>query len=227
MQEAIRDYNDTRRSSFCFHPDDISDLLHTFIIPHIRDLDDRQYYFDLDMDTAKHEDLSCGISMVTNLSKKVKNGIFQRALRTNQLSTLPRELSDLESKYYSSEQKSKGDALVKLHKDSALVLQVLLHTALQTLQEPNDKHSAETVLSKVQNSAFDLCQILFEFFGKNIVQPCCDLFQKATSLPVSHNTSSGFLTRAESESAMATAWQHDLISTHIDVVRPSTSSSCG
>ena len=129
-QEAIRDYDDTGRSSFRFHPDDISDLLHTFIIPHIRDLDDRQYYFDLNMDTAKPEDLSCGISMVTNLSKKVKNGNFQRALCTNQLSTLPRELSDLESKYYSGEQKSKDDALVKLHKDFAPVLQVLLHTAL-------------------------------------------------------------------------------------------------
>ena len=35
-QEAIRNYEDTGRSSFRFHPDDISDLLHTFIIPHIR-----------------------------------------------------------------------------------------------------------------------------------------------------------------------------------------------
>ena len=39
-QEAIRDYDDTGRSSFSFHPEDISDLLHTFIIPYIRDLDD-------------------------------------------------------------------------------------------------------------------------------------------------------------------------------------------
>ena len=168
-QEAIRDYDDTGRSSFSFHPEDIGDLIHTFIIPHIRDLDDRQYYLDLDMNTAKPEDLSRGISMVSSLSKKVKNGIFQRNLRSNQLSTLPRELSDLESKYYSVEQKSKDDALVKLHKEFAPVLQVLLHTSLQTLREPDDTHSAETLLPEVQNSAFDLCQILFEFFGKNIV----------------------------------------------------------
>ena len=58
-QEAIRDYDDTGRSSFSFHPEDIGDLLHTFIIPHIRDLDDRQYYFDLDMETAKPEDTLC------------------------------------------------------------------------------------------------------------------------------------------------------------------------
>ena len=38
-QEAIRDYEDTGRSGFHFHPDDIGDLLHTFVIPHIRDLD--------------------------------------------------------------------------------------------------------------------------------------------------------------------------------------------
>ena len=221
-QESIRNYEDTGRSSFQFHPDDIADLMHTFVIPHIRELDDQKYYSDLDMATALPEDLSRGISMVTNLPKSVKNPIFQRNLRSNQLSTLPRECSDLESKYYSVEQKSKDDALVKLHKDFAPVLQVLLHTSLQTLQEPDDTVSAETLLSDVQNSAFDLCQILFEFFGKTIVQPRREIFQKATGLSVSHNTSSGFLTRAESEAAMATARQHDLIGTHIDAVRPNS-----
>ena len=106
--------------------------MHTFVIPYIRNLDDQKYYSDLDMATALPEDLSRGISMVTNLPKSVKNGIFQRNLRSNQLSTLPRELSDLESNYYSGEQKSKDDALVKLHKEFAPVLQVLLHTSLQT-----------------------------------------------------------------------------------------------
>ena len=53
MQEAICNYKDTHRSSFCFHPDDIGNLLHTFIIPHICDLDDQHYYSDLDMATAK------------------------------------------------------------------------------------------------------------------------------------------------------------------------------
>ena len=221
-QESIRNYEDTGRSSFQFHPDDIADLMHTFVIPHIRELDDQKYYSDLDMATALPEDLSRGISMVTNLPKNVKNPIFQRNLRSNQLSTLPRECSDLESKYYSVEQKSKDDALVKLHKDFAPVLQVLLHTSLQTLREPDDTVSAETLLSDVQNSAFDLCQILFEFFGKTIVQPRREIFQKATGLSVSHNTSSGFLTRAESEAAMTTARQHDLIGTHIDAVRPNS-----
>ena len=61
--------------------------------------------------------------------------------------------------------------------------------------------------------------MLFEFFGKTIVQPHRDLFEKATGLSVSHSTSPGFLTKAESESAMATARQHDLIGTHIDAVQ--------
>ena len=56
-QEAIRNYEDTGRSSFRFHPDDIGDLLHTFIIPHIRDLDNQQYYYNLNMATAKPQDL--------------------------------------------------------------------------------------------------------------------------------------------------------------------------
>ena len=99
---------------------------------------------------------------------------------------------------------------------------MLLHTALQTLREHDDTVSADTLLSKCQSSTFDLCQILFEFSGKTIMQPCRDLFEKAIGLSVSHSTSSGFLTRAESESAIATPQQHDLIGTHINAVRPNT-----
>jgi len=57
--------------------------MHTFVIPYIRDLDDQKYYSDLDMATTKPEDFSCGISMVTNLPKNVRNGIFQRNVRSN------------------------------------------------------------------------------------------------------------------------------------------------
>ena len=39
-QEAICNYEDRGRFGFHFHPQDIGDLLHTFAIPHIRDLDD-------------------------------------------------------------------------------------------------------------------------------------------------------------------------------------------
>ena len=108
--------------------------------------------------------------MAVNLPKAVKNGIFQQNLRptadhsSNQVSTLPRERSSLDSKYYSREQREKDDALMKMHKEFAPVLQMLLHTSIQTLRESDDTVSAKTLLSEVQNSAFDLCQILFDFF---------------------------------------------------------------
>ena len=82
------------------------------------------------MATAEPEDLPRAVYMVTNLLKAVKNQIFQRNVRSDQVSTLPRELSSLDSKYYSKEQKEKDDALLKLHKDFAPALQVLVHTAL-------------------------------------------------------------------------------------------------
>ena len=68
--------------------------------------------------------------------------------------------------YYNKEQKEKDDALVKLHKEFAPVLQVLLHTALQTLQEPDDTVSADTRLSECESSTSDLCQMLFDFLAK-------------------------------------------------------------
>ena len=61
--------------------------------------------------------------------------------------------------YYSKEQKEKDDTLVKLHKDFAPVLQVPLHTAIQTLWSPDATVSAETLLSECQSSTTDLCHI--------------------------------------------------------------------
>ena len=52
------------------------------------------------------------------------------------------------------------------------------------------------------------------------MKPHRDVFEKATGLSVSHSTSSKFLTKAESETVMATARQHDLIGTHIDRYGP-------
>ena len=47
--------------------------------------------------------------------------------------------------YYSKEQKEKDKTLVKLRKDFALVLQVLLHTAIQTLRSPYDIVPVQTL----------------------------------------------------------------------------------
>ena len=104
---------------------------------------------------------------------------------------------------------------------------MLLHTALETLREPDDNVSTDTLLFECQNSAFDLFQMLFKFCGRTIVQPCRDLFEKATGLLGFHSTSPCFLTKAESESAMATARQHDPIGTLINAVRPNTFGGSG
>ena len=56
-QEAIRNYGGIGRSGFHFHLDDISDLLSTFVIPHIRDLDNKRYFQNLDIATAEAKDL--------------------------------------------------------------------------------------------------------------------------------------------------------------------------
>ena len=62
-QEAIRNYENTGRSGFHFPPDDVGDLLDTFVIPHIRDLDDQRYFQNLDITSAEAEDLSRAFSI--------------------------------------------------------------------------------------------------------------------------------------------------------------------
>ena len=148
----------------------VGDMLDTFVIPHIRDLDNRRYFQNLDIATAEAEDLSRAIFMVTQLPKAVKNPIFARNLRDNYVSTLARELSSLNFMYYSKEQKEKDETLAKLHKDFAPVLQELLHTAIQTLRKLDGTISADTLLFEKRKKKC-LCQILFEFFGKHVVQP--------------------------------------------------------
>ena len=65
-------------------------MLDTFVIPHIRDLEDQRYFQRLDIATAETEDLSRAISMVTQLPKVAWNPIFARNLRDNYASTLLR-----------------------------------------------------------------------------------------------------------------------------------------
>ena len=109
--------------------------------------------------------------------------------------------------YYLKEQKEKHKTLAQLHANFAPVLPVLLHIAIDFLctAEDDDVESSAQLLLECQNSIRDLCSVLFEFFGKQIVQPCRDLFEKATSLSVSQSAASTFLTQVESDAACATA----------------------
>ena len=52
-QGAIRNYEDTGRSRFHVHLDDVCDVLSTFVFPHIRDLLDEQYFEKLVIASAE------------------------------------------------------------------------------------------------------------------------------------------------------------------------------
>ena len=64
-----------------------------------------------------------------------------------------------------------------------------------------------------------LVLILFEPFGKHIVQPHHDIFEKATGLSVLRSAAPSFLTELESDAAGAMARQHDLLGIHVEFVR--------
>ena len=85
------------------------------------------------------------------------------------------------------------------------MLQVLFHTALDCFQTLTDGLSTEQLLAQCRQPSFDLCTMLFEYFGKHIVQPCHDLFGQATKMQVSFSTNTSFLTCVKAAAAMETA----------------------
>ena len=96
-----------------------------FISLRIIDPDTRQYFEQLSDDNceaAKPEDFSRLISLLVKLPKSAKSKVFLRNLWDNQVSTLPRELSDTDKMYYSEERKEKDKTLAQLHTDFAPVL---------------------------------------------------------------------------------------------------------
>ena len=84
------------------------------------------------------------------------------------------------------------------------------HTALDCFRTPTDGLTTEQLLEECQRSSEDLCTMLFEYFGKHIVQPRRDLFEKATKMKVSESCDTGFLTHVEASTAMETCKQIEL-----------------
>ena len=101
-------------------------------------------------------------------------------------------------------------ALVQTHTDFAVVLYVLFHTALDCFRTPTDGLTVEQLLAECRHSSENLCTMLFEYFGKHIVQPRHDLFEKATKMKVSQSSDIGFLTEVEAIAAMETCKQLEL-----------------
>ena len=108
-----------------------------------------------------------------------------------------------------------------MHTDFAPVLQVLFHAALDAFRRPDGAGlSAGKLLEECQQSIEDPATILLKCFGKSIVQPRRDLFEKATSLQVFKSLASGFMTKNEADATMETAKQAELISVHDDRSAP-------
>ena len=88
------------------------------------------------------------------------------------------------------------------------------HIALDCFRTPTDRLTTEQLLEDRQQSSEDLCTMLFEYFGKHIVQPRRDLFEKATWMKVSQSSDTGFLTQIEANAAMETCKQIELFQAH-------------
>ena len=129
------------------------------------------------------------------------------------VSMRPRELPSNDKLFYSSRQLAQDKRVVELHADVSPVYQVLLPAA-DIVTRPDDADSFHLAPSYRDLSfvTYDLCQTLFDFLGKHIVQPRRDIFEKATGLRVTAgDQASGFLTQFEAESAMEEARRQDLI----------------
>ena len=77
---------------------------------------------------------------------------------------------------------------MQLHEDFSPVLQVLYHVAtFQSNRFDADNCTSEQYIAHMDELDYmveDLCIMLFEYYGKHTAQPCRDLYEKATRLPV-------------------------------------------
>ena len=115
-------------------------------------------------------------------------------MRDSDCPTLPHELSASDLTYHDREQKVKRKALVQMHTDFAPILEVLFHTAVEASRTRDTNLFAAQLLKECHQSIEDLCTMLLEHFGKHIVQPRRDLFEKATHPTISQSSKTSFLT---------------------------------
>ena len=218
--KMLRDHEEKGVSTFHHDPWQMAYVFNNMILPHIADRACRDHFSNLDWDTADPEESTLAFSLLTKLKKSTRAQIFRDHMRDSNYETLPRELSVTDLAYYNREQKAKDKTLVQQHKDFSPVLQVLHHTALDCFRTPTDGLSTEQLLAACQQSSFNLCSMLFEYYGKQIVQPRRDLFEQATKMQVSFSANTGFLTRVEAAAAMETAKQTELFQAYAETSRP-------
>ena len=222
-RQEVRDFEERGRSTFHFPSEALARMFTEFVYPHISDDATRRYYDGFVISEADQDQVTRAFSLVTKLPKSVRTGVLTRQLRDSFLSTRPRELSSHDKLHYSSEQLATDKRLVQSHEDFSPVLQVLYHM-LDTVSRPFevDNWDAEAEFNVLHRVSHDLCTMLLEYYGKHIVQPRRDIFEKATGLRVTPgDQSSGFLTAVEADSAMEEARRQDLILHHASTLNPS------
>ena len=208
ISQMVRDYEERGVSTFHHDRWQMAHVFEQIIAPNIVDRSTHRYFEKLDWGEAEPEELGRAFSQLIKVAKSHKNRIFRDRLRDSDFPTLPRELSSTDKLYYSKQQLEKDKELMQMHTDFAPVLQVLFHTALDAFRTPDGVNvTAESLLEDCQRSIEDLSTMLFEYYGKVIVQPRRDLFSKASGLRVSQSFDTGFMTRVEAEAAMESAKQ--------------------
>ena len=161
-----RDYEESGVSTFHHDHYQMAHVFESIIVPHITNRATRVYYENLDWGTAELEELVRAFSLLVKLPKTGKNKVSHRRMRDSDLETLPWQLSARDTIYYNREQKDKDKALVQMHTDFALELQVLFHTAPDCFRTPTDGSTTEQLLESASSPPRTM---LFEYFGKHIV----------------------------------------------------------
>ena len=238
-QQAIRDYEEKGVSGFHFDREIVQDICSLFVEPFINDhaLLHEVRNFDWNADPIDPTDVARLFSLVTKLTKTVRNGIFARRLRDSDTPTAPQDVLPRHAALHNKEQKEKGKILVQLHTNFLASLQVLFHQMAQLARHeaptkegfasldslppssPRALQSSGCRHCRVVHSVDrDLVAALLEFYSKAIMQPRRELFEKATGLPTSVPTNY-FLSGSKGRVAMEFAREIDLIDLHASADR--------
>ena len=100
INQMVRDYEEHGVSTFHHDRWQMAHVFNQIILPHIVDRSTRVYLENLDWGEAEPEELGRTFSLLIEIAKSHKNGIFRRKLRTPISPALRRELSSTDKMYY-------------------------------------------------------------------------------------------------------------------------------
>ena len=234
-REQLRAYEEGAPTGFSHDREVLRKGFMSLIFKHLTDQVARDYWEQVDWESAPREEVSRAFSLLVKMLKSSRTSAFLTYRRDVNCSMLPRALSAEDLLMYKSEQKEKDKTLVEWHTRLAPTLQVALHLMSASVkvhdmhEEPEsvDTEQLEQAYLDVQHAADTLLQFIFEFFGQYIAQPRRDLYEKATGLKPGQHSQSGFLTSVEATAAAEWARQQDFLRLHAQALQPSASSQRG